>query len=388
MVMHRWVRIPLLGWASLGWISLGWIGLGWIGLGWIGLGLTETGLIDSHSAWAQPEEPAELPLASPIPIQPVPQTPRTDVTLIRQEGSYMLGSGDQVQIDIFNVPEFSGPQQLLPDGSITLPLVGTVILRGMTLEQAADEVEFRLAAFLEAPIVNVGLLQARPLRIAVVGEVLRPGSYTVSARGDMGEIPTLTQLLQQAEGITSKADIRRIQLRRQGPGGVERQSLDLWDFLQTGNLSQDIPLVDGDAIFVPTAVNIPPEEAQQLASANFALQSIRVSVIGEVQQPGQQDLPPNTPMNQAILAAGGFTSRANTDSVQLIRLNPNGTVAVRELPVNLTANVDESLNPPLLNTDVLIVKPTALARAADTLGVVTEPLFGIQSIVNLFDLFE
>lgn len=325
---------------------------------------------------SQPDATPSLPPPEAIP------TPRTDVSLTRQQGLYILGPGDVVQVDIFNVPDFSGQQQILLDGTISLPLAGTLILSGLTLQQAADEIGFRLSAFLERPIVNVRLLSARPLDIAVVGEVRRPGAYSVTA----DQTPTVTQLIQQAGGISQKADIRRIQVRRTSSGGSEQKfTVDLWAFLQGGDPRRDIILLDGDSIFVPTAAALDPEEATDLATASFSPEQISVNIVGEVRRSGNVDLPPNASLNQALLAAGGFTPRSDSFSVDLIRINPNGTVTKREIPVNFAQGVNEQTNPVLLDSDIVMVRQSGVAQVAESIGVVTQPLLGLRSLVRLFD---
>lgn len=326
--------------------------------------------------------PGSVPASAPTPA-PL-STPRADVSLTRQQGLYILGPGDVVQVDIYNVPDFSGSFQILLDGTISLPLAGTVILEGLTLQQAADEVGFRLSAFLERPIINVSLNTARPLDIAVVGEVRRPGAYTANA----GEVPTVTELIQQAGGITQTADIRRIQVRRITTNGAEQSfAVDLWSLLQSGDPRRDIGLLDGDSIFVPTAASIVPTEASDLAKANFSPDQINVNIIGEVRRSGNISLPTNASLNQALLTAGGFTPRADTYSIELIRINPNGTVAKREIPVNLTQGLNDQTNPTLLNSDVIVVRKTGLAQVAETVGVVTGPLLGLRTLVNLVEGF-
>jgi polysaccharide export outer membrane protein len=95
-------------------------------------------------------------------------------------------------------------------------------------------------------------------------------------------------------------------------------------------------------------------------------------------------VPPNTPLNQAILAAGGFNVRARKRSVELIRLNPNGTVEKRAIEVDLAQGINSQGNPTLRNNDVVVVKRTAIASIGDTLGTVLNPL---GSFVNLLRLF-
>ncbi len=315
---------------------------------------------------------------------------------------YLLGPGDQIQISVFNTPELSVERQVLLDGSLTVPLIGTLQVEGKTLNQLDDELTFQLSALLERPLVDVSLVRARPLRIAVVGEVNRPGAYTLTVGaggvtvGEVGAstasslqvpVPSVTQILQGAGGITELADIRRVQVRRPQPNGGPPQSftVNLWDLIQEGDLEQDLLLFDGDSIFVPTALEVTASEAVELASANLAPTQITVNVVGEVRRPGALDLPPNTPLNQAILAAGGLNSRADDLSVELIRLNPNGTVTQREFVLDLSQNLNEETNPTLRNTDVVVVNPSVLAQTADTLNLITSPVSPLLLLLRVFD---
>jgi polysaccharide export outer membrane protein len=195
----------------------------------------------------------------------------------------------------------------------------------------------------------------------------------------------VTKAIQVAGGITSLADIRSITIRRTTRSGEARLiNVDLWDLLRSGDLSEDVILQEGDTITIPTATVLDPAEANQLAGASFSPNTIVVNVVGEVERGGAIPVPPNTPLNQAILAAGGFNVRARKRSVELIRLNPNGTVEKRAIEVDLAQGINSQGNPTLRNNDVVVVKRTALASIGDTLGTVLNPL---GSFVNLLRLF-
>ncbi|NJO21600.1 MAG: sugar ABC transporter substrate-binding protein, partial [Spirulinaceae cyanobacterium RM2_2_10] len=124
------------------------------------------------------------------------------------------------------------------------------------------------------------------------------------------------------------------------------------------------------------------------ATANFSPDTIRVNVVGEVVSGGTQELPPNTPLNQALLAAGGFNNRARRSSIELIRLNTNGTVSKREIEVDLASNVNPEDNPVLLNNDIVIVNRSALSSVSDALGAVLAPVGGFFSFINFFNIFD
>lgn len=443
------------------------------------------------------------------------------------EEAYFLGAGDLIQIDIFDAPEYSGSNaryQVLVDGTLNLPLVGSVPVRGLTLKQAGEQITQRYRRFFQRPTTTVTLISPRPLNITLTGEINRPGSYpinlTATASSTTASFPTLTNVLQQAGGITQAADVRNIRIQRLGRNGNRQVvTVDLWQFLQTGDRSQDITLRDGDSIVVPTATqvnlaesaqlvnatfaanrsepiaiavvgevfrpgsyvvrsdartgtagvpgdsnpgeadrslqdpfptvtraiqiaggikpqadirrvqirrvarngteqvidinllnllrdgdlrqdailqsgdtiavptaqNLTPAEASELASASFSPDTIRVNVVGEVKQPGSVQVPPNTPLNQALLAAGGFDSRrANTQSVELIRLNPDGTVNRREVTVNFSQGINDRTNPAMQNNDIIVVGRSGLTQFGDSVDSILSPFGNI--FLRLFGL--
>lgn len=323
--------------------------------------------------------------------------PRLDVTLEQQEGLYRLGPGDNLQIDVFGVPEFSGAQRVLVDGTVTLPTIGSVVVQGLTLKQASDELALRLAAVVQSPLVTVRVLEARPLRIAVVGEVNRPGAYVTTAVGTASitgtgaqvaqvAIPTVSQLIQTAGGITQAADIRRVQVtRRQVRGTDQLFTLNLWDLVTTGDLSRDLILLDGDTVFVPTAAPQTFTELTQLGVANLSPDTIRVSVVGQVVRPGTVELPNNSSLNQAVLAAGGLLRTGDPNRVELFRLNVNGTVTAQQVALDYTQPLTPDTNPPLRNADVIVVNRSAISEATETLSTIFDPFLQLRSVINLFN---
>lgn len=453
-------------------------------------------------------------IAAPVPAQSprqsaVLQAPTTRPT---EGDGYLLGAGDRIRIDIFNVQEFSGEYQVLPNGSVNLPLIGAVRVQGRTLEQAQSAISARYRNILQQPVITVSLIAPRPIRVAISGEVNRPGTYTVPALSTEGNVPSLSRTIQLAEGVTQAADLRQVEIRRLRPVGQgtnEVIKVDLWDLLRGGNLQQDIRLQDGDSVLIPATATVNLQEAQQLAAANFAARNnrpLKITVVGEVNRPGPytllegavgqrdqlinpnllqvpsvtraiqvaggitqladirnvrvrritrlgppqviqldfwkllkegdvlQDLPlqdgdtveiatatapndaeltdlatasfspdritvniageverpgaislqPNTPLNQAILAAGGFNRDAIKKSVTLVRLNPNGTVTKREVPVNFEQGLSTAGNPGLRNNDIIIVRKSGLSNFLERTGQILGPFTGL---INLFRIF-
>ena len=293
--------------------------------------------------------------------------------------------------------------QLIQTGTlpqdITLRDGDTIFVPTTTNVNLAEVRQLATASFAASP--------TRPRTVTVVGEVNRPGSYVVvggssttqdsnqggnnSATGNStgaGGLPTVTRAIQLAGGITSLADISTIQVRRLTKTGAEQGiNVNLAQLIRNGDTNQDTLVQDGDTIFIPTATDLNPAEATQVANANFSPATIQVSVVGEVRNPGIVNIPPNTPLNQALLSAGGFNnSRARRRSVELVRLNPDGTVTKRDVPINLAQGISEQNNPTLRDNDIIVVNRNGIARVGDTLGTALSPVTGVFSIFRILGL--
>ncbi len=250
---------------------------------------------------------------------------------------------------------------------------------------------------------NFAASQTTPRTVTIIGEVNRPGSYLVTpASTDAAQagttpnsgtttpngLPNVTRVIQLAGGITAQADVRNLRLRRPTRSGSEQAiDINLWQLLQSGDTNQDIIVQDGDTIVIPTATEINPAEATQLATTTLSPARMQVGVVGEVKNPGLTEIQPNSSLNQAILAAGGFNdARASSDAVDLIRLNPNGSVTKRIVKVDFSAGINEQTNPILRNNDVVVVNRSGLANTGDTVNTIAGPLGVIFNILRLFGI--
>lgn len=308
--------------------------------------------------------------------------PLADVRKVQIRRLTKTGTAQTLEVDLWKLLQSGDFQQdlILQNGdTVFIPTVEKIDLAEASL--------LRAASF--AP------QNTQPLNITIAGEVFRPGPYAVtgSARtgaagvpggtSGIGSIPTVTRAIQVAGGIKPLADIRRIQIRRIASSGAERTiEIDLWKLLKDGDSSQDTVLQEGDTILIPLATELASEEAAKIAAASFSPDTISVNIVGEIVKPGPVQIPPNTPLNQALLSAGGFTNRSNSSSVELIRLNPDGTVDRKNLAIDLAQNSNEQTNPPLRNNDVVIVGRSTLAGISDGLDATLNPLGRFLSILT------
>jgi polysaccharide export outer membrane protein len=343
--------------------------------------------------------PAQLPLTSEQGQTPVP----------KREDAYRLGGSDEITIDIFGIPQdfFNRDSYIIPvDGQLNLPWVGQIFLEGLTIPQAESRLAAAYSYYINNPAVTITLVSPRSLRVNVAGEVQRPGTYTLTPReegissglvevgGNPNDWPTVVTAIQFAGGLEQEANIRDVEIRRIEPDGTLRSlDVNLWALLKGEGIYEDISLRDGDTIIVPTATAINEADAQLVATANFSPDTIGVNVAGEVMAPGLVEVRPNTSLNQTILAAGGFDDpRANSGSVNLIRVNPDGTVVNRVIPVDYSAPLNEETNPILKDDDIVIVSRSGLTRTADFLdlvgGLIGSILSPIADVFTIFQIFD
>ena len=290
--------------------------------------------------------PASLAVTAPANLPPA--TPFS----ASFKAPYTLDSGDRIHLDIFRIAQYSGDFQVLVDGSINLPVIGALSVRGMTLEQVEKAVVAAYREILNEPTVTVSLVSTRSLQVGIAGEVSKPGSYTLPMDG--AQFPNLTSLLQTAGGITQTADLGQIEIHRpQRSGQDEIIKVDLWQLVRGGNIQSDIALRDGDSIFVPTLAQADVAAAAELSNTSFAAnrdRPINIAIGGEVYRPGPYTVAGGTAqtagvagepgqgggggtaptLTRAIQTAGGIKPLADIRRVQIHRMTRSGTEQILE----------------------------------------------------------
>lgn len=174
------------------------------------------------------------------------------------QSSYQIRSGDSLQIEVLEDPALNRSVLVLPDGSISFPLVGTIPAAGRTIDAVKADLAAALAGnFAAAPNVFVGITTlaapraaraagpARTISVYAMGEVTAPG------KADVAPGTTVLQFLAQAGGFTRFAAQKRIQLRRTAKGGAEQVYLFNYDGTGTSGIAGSTRLQSGDVIVVP-----------------------------------------------------------------------------------------------------------------------------------------
>ena len=155
---------------------------------------------------------------------------------------YIVGPGDRLDVQLYGNDPASYKLTVQRDGRIEFPKLGPIMVSGMTFESARSPSNARVGAGLIGTRVSVTMGDLRSIRVFVLGEAEKPGSYTVSG------LSTMTNALFVSGGVKKIGSLRNIELKRDGR---LMTVLDLYDLLLHGDTSGDRKLLPGDVIFIP-----------------------------------------------------------------------------------------------------------------------------------------
>jgi protein involved in polysaccharide export with SLBB domain len=189
-----------------------------------------------------PPPPAAAPAFPPTAAAPLPRS-------VSAPAGYQLSPSDQVAVEVYGEDDLRAAARVGDDGSVILPLLGTVRLGGLTLSQAAARLtELYGRDYLVNPRVNVTLLSYAKTRFTVLGQVNRPGSYEIP-EGAPGGVDIL-EAIAMAGGYTRIAAPERITVRRKGPNGDQVLKVNAKKFARGTGEGSSFRVLPGDRITV------------------------------------------------------------------------------------------------------------------------------------------
>jgi polysaccharide export outer membrane protein len=247
--------------------------------------------------------------------------PMTDIPV---PADYVVGAGDQLNVQLFGSQNRTLKLTVGRDGRVNFPELGPIGVAGKSFDSVRGEIEARVAQQMIGTQASVGLADTRSIRVFVLGEAQKPGSYTVSG------LATVTSALYASGGIKTTGSLRDVQLKRQG--ALVRR-LDLYDLLLRGDTSNDAKLQAGDVIFIPPV-------------------GTTVSVEGEVRRPAIYELKGSVSLGAAVALAGGLTNEADDSRVAVLRVGEDK----RRVALNLPLNTAEGRSAVLRNGDAVRVQ--------------------------------
>ena len=239
---------------------------------------------------------------------------------------------------------------------------------GLTTDEAGRAIAQDLSVFFRTPTVDVLVKEYHSKKVTVFGAVGTQAKASANTIPLTGRV-TLMEAVAKAGGFHQNASLDRVRVSR---ASGKTYTVNVFRYLQDGDVSQEFVLDAGDAIFVPEQVK--GEER-------------RVFLLGEVKTPGPVPYFPNLTMGQLVAQVGGWTDGALFDQSAIIR-SADGvteiiTVDLRRLLVEGEKRIDQYLKP----NDVVFVPRTPIAswnalvnQLAPTFNLINQPLYTILSI--------
>lgn len=212
--------------------------------------------------------------------------------------NYVIGPDDQLIIEVYGLSEETYKLTVTPDGNINIPKVGPLFVAGLTVEDATAKIKNRLAGTIYSAInsgstkVQVTLGNIKSIRINIIGQAKKPGTYTVSS------LSTVFNALFLCGGPNKTGSYRNIELVR---NNKVLTKIDLYKVLVNGNMEDNVVLKDNDIIHIP-------------------FYKSRVVLDGQVKRPGIFEITGKDNLNQVIDYAGGFTDSAYRSSVKITQV--------------------------------------------------------------------
>jgi protein involved in polysaccharide export with SLBB domain len=213
-------------------------------------------------------------------------------------GNYIIGPGDELILDVYGYSEKNDHLKVTPEGYVNVLNVGPILVSGLTMDEAKVRITHKLQAIYSgiangSTHVQLLLGNIRSIQVMVIGEIVRPGSYTLPS------LATVANALYVSGGPNTNGSFRDIQVIRDGKPVV---TFDLYDFLTHGSLDKNILLRDQDII------KVNPYQT-------------RVELTGEVKHPAIFEARDGEVLGDMIKYAGGYTSNAYKGFVTAVRVN-------------------------------------------------------------------
>lgn len=251
------------------------------------------------------------------------------VTNVPVPTDYVVGAGDELQVQLYGGQNRTLRLVVGRDGLVNLPEIGPISVVGQRFNAVREAIEARVSRQMVGTRASVAMGDTRSIRVYVLGEAKRPGSYTISGLG------TITSALFAAGGVKPIGSLRNIQLKR---NGQLVRTFDLYDMLIRGDSTDDAKVLPGDIVFIPPIGSV-------------------ITVNGEVRRPALYEVKPGNSVGDVIQLAGGLTAEADASKASLTRIDDKRQRIVMTVDLAQAAAPTQSVR----NGDVLVVsrlKPT------------------------------
>ena len=252
---------------------------------------------------------------------------------------YVLGTGDTLSLNVFGSATFEVPAQVDGRGEVVIPKVGSVKVAGLTLAKAKQAVQALVGRQYSRTTVDMQVMKLREVRVFVLGEVYKGGSFLVPS------LSSLVNVLSLAGGPTATGSFRDIRVVR---GGQVIHRLDLYPLRAEGLGNVNFSLQSGDVVFVPVVgtrilmegaflrvavLRLTQDQGIEKSGKVKDASGIDISVRPESPGPNLElEILPNESAWDAVRFMGGVLPSAYASYLTLQRVNPSGVISVQNLP--------------------------------------------------------
>jgi len=253
---------------------------------------------------------------------------------------YLLGAGDLLQIGVFEAKELDAKVRVSSRGYITLPLIGSVLVKGLSAREAEQKIEeLYRERYIKNPHVGIFIEEHFSRRVTLMGQFKNPGTYDYISKQRLLDVMAL------GGGLSDKAGLV-VQIRKSSgsPDGQGVFFVDLDQLIKEGQSELNIKINAGDVLFVPEA------------GVFF--------VDGAVRKPGSYYIKHQTTVQEAFVEAGGLAPYANKNQAVLVRYAENDE---RQM-ITLDLSQPETLKKEVKDRDVLIAESSAFGKLVHGMG--------------------
>jgi polysaccharide export outer membrane protein len=281
-----------------------------------------------------PAESPAPPAGSAAPPTERPATPADNGT--PASDGQQVGAEDLLEISVFEIPDLTRTVRVSQQGTISLPLLGELLVQGLTPRGVETRLREELGKrYLEDPQVSVFVREHGSKKVSVLGAVGKPGVY------EMLGPRNLLQVLSQAGGLTPQVGAELYVIREGSDGQIHRLPVRVMELMTNSDPALNVSIEPGDIISVPID------------------RTLYIYVDGAVKSPGRIEQLASRPITvlQAIAKAGGATERANLKKVQILRKDEAGSQRVIAISLQKVRDGKEA-DLLLRDGDVVVVPET------------------------------
>jgi polysaccharide biosynthesis/export protein len=321
---------------------------------------------------ATPLPPSLLGAPSELPLPPVMQP----------FAAYRLGPRDTIAIVVQRFADFNVQAVIDSEGLITHPILGKVPIQGLTIDQAQERIRQQVDRFIINPVVLVSLTNQRPVQVTIVGEIAKPGLYSLA------QAPQLSAALLVGGGTRENADLRSVMVRRLLPDGSTKEAaFNLFNALKEGTALPNPNLQDGDTIYIPKLKVGEQDYDRTIASRSTLVRPQIIVRVLSYASGGLRQIPMANGSNflDALATAGVNPDQVDMKKIALVRFDEQQKKAVA-LTLNGKAALmgDISQNVPLQDNDVIVIGRNLVGRITQTLNVFTQPFRDVLGFLLFF----